>query len=200
VSSGKLAIVAAACGLLAAWLMFAYMGGADRGDGPSRAVLVAVAPVRSGEAVDDAAAAREFMPDRFAPPDAAGEDDIAAAPRALADIPAGEVLTRSMLASPRAVAGSRLRRGERALTVDAVVSPAEAELAPGDRVDLYASGFGGDQRSELAISGAEVLQAGEAGSAHRTLTVRLASAQVAPVIRADVFAHELRAVVLPGGR
>jgi hypothetical protein len=92
----------------------------------------------------------------------------------------------------------KLRPAERALTVDVVVSPTGQTHAAGNRIDLYASGFGGDQRTETLIAGAEVLAVAEGPQADRArATVRLASTQVAAVVRADVFAHELRAVLRP---
>lgn len=196
-SSGRLGLAAAACGLIAAWLVFAYTGRSGGGAGPVRPVLVASVPLQRGEPIA-ASIERRSVPERFAPPDAAAESDLDRAGAVIADLPAGTVVTRSLLKPAGAVAGTRLRRGERALTIDAAVSPSAAELTAGDRVDIYASGFGGDQTSTLLIAAAEVLESGEAAAGRASLTLRLASAQVAAAIRADVFAHDLRAVALPG--
>ena len=136
---------------------------------------------------------------RFAPPDALSDPTEAIGERLQAPVPAGGFVTRSLLSgADSAPERFKLRPSERAITVDAVISPTGEQLRTGDRVDLYASGFGGDQRTVALISGAEVLAAEDSAAAGRArATLRLARDQVAGVVRADVFAHELRAVVIP---
>ncbi|MGH2907332.1 MAG: hypothetical protein ACRDKI_11270 [Solirubrobacterales bacterium] len=100
---------------------------------------------------------------------------------------------RVVIARPAAPKGRfRLRRGERAVTVDARLDPAGAEARSGDTIDLVASGGDGDQDSRLLLAGAEVLQ-----GTTRSLTLRVRSDQIAAVISADVFARELRAIIRP---
>ncbi|MBJ7458683.1 MAG: hypothetical protein JHD02_05810 [Thermoleophilaceae bacterium] len=198
--AGGFALAAALCALLAGWMTFSYTGSAAQKDGPLRDVLVAEAPLEQGAQLDTGRAlAVRQVPSRFAPPDALSDPSEAVGERLQAPVPDGGFVTRSILsggasATPR----FKLRAAERALTVDAVVSPIGESLQVGDRVDLYASGFGGAQRTETLISGAEVLAAQESAAAGRTrATLRLARSQTAAVVRADVFAHELRAVVVP---
>lgn len=165
-------------------------------------MLVAAAPFERGaELGADAQLALRAVPDRFVPPDALSDPAEAIGERLQAAIPAGAFVTRSILSGADESAGRfKLRRTERAITVEAVVSPVGEVLSAGDRVDLLASGFGGDQSTLSLIAGAEVLDVAEGSAAGRARpTLRLASDQVAAVVRADVFAHELRAVVRPLG-
>jgi hypothetical protein len=112
-------------------------------------------------------------------------------------VSAGAYLTRGVLSGGEQPEGRfKLRANERALSVDVVVAPAGEQLSAGDRIDLYASGYGGNQRTEALISGAEVLDSNAGTQQDRArATIRLSSDQVAAVVRADVFAHELRAVL-----
>lgn len=139
-------------------------------------------------------------PERYAPPDAVDDPAELIGARVLVDLPAGSALTRSAIAEPNAAGSYRLRRGERAVSVSAKVSPAGREAAVGDQVDLFASGVGGSQQTRALISGAEVLAVDQAAANGKSqLTLRLASRQVAAVVRADVFARELRAVFAGNG-
>ncbi|MFT4048666.1 MAG: SAF domain-containing protein [Solirubrobacterales bacterium] len=191
------------CAALAGWLTFSYTGRAARGDGPATAVVVTTRAVSAGDRFDDAALATlavRLLPRRFAPAGALGDPAEAAGTRAIADLPAGSYVTAALLAGTDSSSrAAKLRPGERALTVDVLVSPAGDQLAAGDRVDLFASGFGGGQATNEVLAGAEVLAAQEGAQGRSFATLRLAAAQVGPVIRADVFARELRAVVV-GGR
>lgn len=192
---------ALACAAAAGWLSFDYTGRAERQAGPPRAVLVALRPLEAGAGADAIAAstALRSVPAAYAPSDAIG-DPADAAGSLVTALPAGAYLTRSALSGAQAGGGFRLRPGERAVTVDAVVSPAGRELAPGARVDIYASGFGGDERTVEVVAAAELLAVEDGSAAGRVrATLRLASAQVPAVVRADVFARELRAVARPGG-
>lgn len=165
-----------------------------------RSVLVAATPFEPGAKLGgDARLAVRTVPERFAPPDALSDPADAIGERLQIAIPAGAFVTRSMLSGADQSAGRfKLRRSERAITVEAVVSPGGEALSAGDRVDLLASGFGGDQSTVSLIAGAEVLDVAESSPAGRARpTLRLASNQVAAVVRADVFADELRAVLRP---
>lgn len=201
--AARFAVAAAVCALLAGWLTLDYTGRANRQSGPMRSVLVAAAPFERGaELGADAELAIRSVPDRFVPPDALSDPADAIGERLQAAIPAGAFVTRSILsAAGEPDSRFKLRSSERAISVEAVVSPAGAMLSAGDQIDLLASGFGGDQRTVALIDGAEVLDVAEGSAAGRARpTLRLASDQVAAVVRADVFAHELRAVVRPAGR
>lgn len=200
--SARYALAAALCALAAAWMSLSYTGSARRGLGPERNVLVAARGFERGADGDAVAGSTTLrrVPARFAPVGALTDRADLTGRRLLVPVRAGEYLTNALLSAgdEGTATGYHLRSGERALSVDAIVAPFGLELAGGERVDLYASGFGGSQTTEQLISGAEVLAAETAGGAARArLTLRLAGRQVAIVVRADVFARELRAVVRP---
>lgn len=200
--AARFAVAAAVCALLAGWLTLDYTGRAKQQSGPMRSVLVAAAPFERGtELGAETQLSLRVVPVRFAPPDALSDPADAIGERLQTAIPAGAFVTRSILSGSDASPGRfKLRRSERAISVEAVVSPLGERLSAGDRVDLFASGFGGDQSTVALISGAEVLDVADGSAAGRARpTLRLASDQVAAVVRADVFAHELRAVVRPVG-
>lgn len=198
--AARFAIAAAACALLAGWLTFSYTSRAEQHAGPMREVLVASTSMERGARVGaDVQFTVLSVPTRFAPPDALVEPADAIGERLQVALPAGAFVTRSALSGGDQPAGRfKLRPTERAVTVDVVVSPYGESLSAGDHIDLYASGYGGDQSTEALIAGAEVLDVAEGPAPDRQRpTVRLMGEQVAAVVRADVFAHELRAVLRP---
>lgn len=197
----RLLIAAILCALLAGLLTFRATG-EQPASGPVQNVVVAGAALVAGSRLDEQAVSAltiSRVPERFAPPGAISDSIDALGSKVLVDLPAGAMLTRSVLAPEGSGDRFRLRPGERALSVEVVASPSGHQFAPGESVDLLASGFGGDQRTQLVIAGAEILLAGDGAAPDRPrLTLRLSAEQVAPVVRADVFAHELRAVQVPG--
>lgn len=191
---------AAVCGLLAGWLSLNYTSHAEHRIGSAQRVVVMAEPIERGAEIDAGVRlATRSVPTQYLPPDALSDPGDAVGERMQVGLPAGAFVTRSMLSGGEQAAGRfKLRSAERALTVDVVVSPAGESLAAGARIDLYASGFGGDQRTAALIAGAEVLAVNDGPQPdHLRPTIRLASSQVAEVVRADVFAHELRAVLRP---
>jgi hypothetical protein len=194
-------VVALACALGAATLTFMQSARAGDSSGPSAAVLVNNAPLSAGAIIDERAAAAltpRRMPKALVPPDALNAAADAAGMRVRIDLPAGSLLTRSLLFDAAGADAVSLRPGERAVTVDVVPSPNSDQLSVGRQVDLFASGVGGSQRTAALISAAEILALDDSsGSARPKITVRLSARQVAAVIRADVFARELRAVAVP---
>lgn len=208
-----LALLAIAAGVVAAWLVQRELDSAADLTGPAKPVLVARIAIEAGTRIEAEAGVGLVtsvdVPADFAPPDALTDVSEVAALRALTDIPQGGYLTRSAFSGDRAAAGYRLRSGERAISVDAVPAPVGTEPTPGSRVDLIASGIGGSQDTQVLIVGAEVLAVTEAqqidsqpgepddrptGPQGR-LTIRVAASQVPAIVRADVFARELRAVI-----
>lgn len=199
--SNALALAAVVCAALAGVLAYSATDGAERGEGPRVSALMAGTALAAGTAVDSAEGddlvVRE-IPARYAPPDLLNDPAEAAGTRLRSDLPQGSYLTQSLLSGGAGAADAyRLRNGERAITVEVVVSPSAGELSAGDRVDIYASGLAGSQNTNELVTGAEILAVdGEAGASRPRLTVRLATEQVAAVIRGDVFARELRAVLV----
>lgn len=196
-------VFAAICALLAGALTFAYTGRAGQRAGASVPILVSEAPIDAGAVFDDRAAGATLVreiPAALAPPDALTDAVDLVGARARIDLPAGTLLTTSLISTADGDGEFKLRSGERAVEVDALVEAGTGGLDPGARVDLYASGFGGDQKTIQLIAAAEVLAtSGDQGARSQRLTLRLADAQVASIVRGDVFARELRAVSVPTG-
>ena len=197
------AVAALLAGALAAWLVSDYTGSlANRAGRPVR-VLVAAGPIVRGQEVTAAMAGSAItersVPRAYAPADAVTSADRLSGTRAITDIARGAYLTQSLFVSGGVAAGYRLRRGERAVTIDAKVSPDGADPQPGASVDIFASGFGGGSSTSLELAAAELLVAGRpaADRAQQRLTLRVSATQVPALIRGDVFARELRAVVRP---
>jgi hypothetical protein len=197
------AVTALLAGVAAAWLVSDYTGSVERRGGRPTEVLVAKQAIARGKTMSaqmfGSVIGRRAVPRTFVPADAATLDSLDGA-RAAADIATGAYLTQPLFVTGRAAGGGyKLRRTERALTVDAKVSPDGATVEGGAIVDVFASGLAGGSESSLLLSGAEVLAAdGEtAGRAQQRLTLRVLTAQAPALIRGDVFARELRAVVRP---
>lgn len=199
----RFTIASIVCALLAAVLTFAYAGHAGGGDGPTIPVAYTTAPLESGSLLDEAATATldvRQVPSRAAASDAVGDPVELAGERLIVDLPAGAPITKSALGGDQKGRGAyRLRSGERALQIEVVAAGEEVDA--GARVDLFASGIGGTEQTQQLIDSAEVLSVDEGTAPSKPrLTVRLAAAQVAAVVRADVFARELRAVPVPDGK
>lgn len=190
-------------GVTAAWMVSDYVQRVERRPGPSVSVLVAARPIARGSRFDELpprAFSSRRVPKLFAPVGALGAFSAIPGRRAVVDLPSGAYITGAMVV-PVAAAGYRLRRGERAVSIEAVVTPDGAEPAAGQSVDLLASGIGGAAETALVLSDAELLAvadaAGGAAGTARRFTLRVAAAQAAEVVRADTFAKELRLLVHP---
>jgi hypothetical protein len=198
-----LAIAAVICGIAAAALTFALSRPTASAGGAAVPVVEATAALRRGEAITPEAASAGLVvrevPGKWAPIDALADVEDAVGARPVVDLAPGMTVTRSLVPTggPRGE-GFRLRAGERAVTVDVTVSPRSHQLVQSDRVDLLASGLGGDDRTIVQVAGAEVLAVEDGAAPPRVnATLRLAASQASGVVRADVFARELRAVLLP---
>lgn len=195
---------ALAAGVGAAWLVTDYTRQIERRSGPAVAVLVTQRPVAAGRRFDElppGSVKERRVPRMYAPPGAIGSADALAARRAAVDLPSGAPISDSVAVAAAVGGESRLRRGERAVSVEAVVMPDGAEPANGQTVDLLASGIGGATETSLVLSGAELLavpvdEAAAPGAAHR-YTLRVSAVQAASVVRADTFAKQLRLLLRP---
>lgn len=193
-------VAAVLTGLAAAWLVIEYTGSVERRYGRPLQTLIASQAIARGAVISNEMLAARDVPEEFVPADAVKSIEARGVARAAADISAGAYLTESLLVTGSAAsAGYKLRRSERALSVDAKISPDGATVHAGAIVDLFASGFGGLTQTQLVLAGAEVLAAEDSSAAQeqQRLTLRVASSQAAVVIRSDVFARELRAIVRP---
>lgn len=202
-ATGLALAAALIAGVAAAWMVSDYVQHVERRPGPLVTVLVAARPIARGSRLDDLpphAFSSRRVPKSFAPVGALSALGALSGRRTVVGLPPGTYITDATVA-PAADAGYRLRRGERAVSIEAVVAPDDAEPAAGQSVDLLASGIGGAAETALVLSGAELLAVSDAGGAAaetaRRFTLRVAAAQTAPVVRADTFAKELRLLVRP---
>ena len=192
--------IAVASGLLAAWLVFDYANSVDGVNGATSVILVADRTITRGQSFSEETLAEfvrtRVVPATYAPADAVADEQELIGLHAVSDVGEGAYITRSVVASDERAGRFRLRRGERAVSVAVRAAPDGAELSAGTIVDLVASGLDGAPQSELLLRDAEILQSTEASgeSADARITVRVAVGQVASLVRADVFARELRAL------
>ncbi len=192
--------IAVASGLLAAWLVFDYANSVDGVNGATSVILVADRTITRGQSFSEETLAEfvrtRVIPATYAPADAVTDEQELIGLQAVSDVGEGAYITRSVVASDERAGRFRLRRGERAVSVAVRAAPDGAELSAGTIVDLVASGLDGAPQSELLLRDAEILQSTEASgeSADARITVRVAVGQVASLVRADVFARELRAL------
>lgn len=212
--------VALVAGTIAAWLVRDFMSSVRDRDGSPVAIAVALTPIARGARVDDkllvAAVGRRLVPRAFVPKGAvrAGEDLLGSI--AAVDLPQGAYLTAADFSAVESAGGTgfNLRRGERAVSVNALVAPDGADPSPGRQADLLASGIGGGSSTTLVLAGAEILAVADAsveqsealdgddssdggGVPHQRITLRVSQAQAPSVVRADAFAKELRVLMLP---
>lgn len=195
-------LVALVAGLLAAWIVRNQIDRAATAGGAPVTVVVANAPIEAGAPIAaeelDALLVERTLPSDFAPVDAIAAREGLVGAKLVAAVEAGAILTTPLIAGRRSDPAHRLRPGERAVSIDVRSAPDGAVLEAGDRVDLIASGFDGAPSSELLLSGGQILAAitsGEKPGIQR-ITLRVAADQTAGLVRADVFAREVRAIRL----
>ncbi|HET8822388.1 MAG TPA: Flp pilus assembly protein CpaB [Thermoleophilaceae bacterium] len=182
-------------------------------------VLVAARDIRAGARIGRDALALREVPTRFVPPDALASEAGVVGARAGAAIVAGAYVTPSMLEPPNdgERGGSRLRRGERAVTVEVAGPAGVAGVAPGARVDVLVSTEPGADggRTTVALSGAELLAIAPGGAygadsgredavagpvgPTALATLRVTLRQAVYLTEADNFARELRLLARPAG-
>lgn len=202
-TTGLALVAALIAGVAAAWMVSDYVQRVERRPGPLVSVLVAAQPIARGSRFDEIptrALSSRRVPKSFAPVGALSAFGAMRGRRAVVDLSPGAYITDAM-AVPVAAVGYRLRRGERAVSIEAVVTPDGAKPVTGQSVDLLASGIAGAAETSLVLSGAELLAVADAGDdaagTARRFTLRVAAAQAAQVVRADTFAKELRLLVRP---
>lgn len=175
-SSAVALVAAVVAGLAAAFLVTDYARSLKDGHGAPVSVVVAAAPITGGTRMNadnlTALVTTRAIPRSYLPSGTVTAPEDLLDTVAAVDLPAGALLTAADFPG-RAQAGGpgfRLRRGERAITVSAVVAPDAADPAPGRVADLLASGIGGVTTTVLVVAGAEILATGEASSFAETPT------------------------------
>jgi pilus assembly protein CpaB len=183
--------------------------------GPQVRVLVTRAPVAAGAAPASARPLLRALPRRYAPPDAVASAAQLAGARIAVALPAGSILTASVLRIDSAAAApeAALAPGER---VAEVVAHGDVRaIAPGARVDVLVTREADGTRdgtTVLALEDVEVLAArparaeaadlptgGDGGRVVACLRVRVADAVY--LAAAQAFARDIRLLVrAPGDR
>lgn len=192
--------VALVTGLLAAWLVHREVDRAAAVGGAPVTVLVAVTGVAAGQVIRgeevDSVFAERQIPTDFAPIDAVATREDLVDASLVATLEPGAIITRPLVKQAESAGEFTLRTGERAVSIGVRAAPDGTVLTAGDRVDLVASGFDGAPQSELVLTGAQVLVASESEEKPgvQRLTLRVAARQSAALVRADVFAREVRAI------
>ncbi|HEX6400877.1 MAG TPA: Flp pilus assembly protein CpaB, partial [Actinomycetota bacterium] len=157
-ASFALIIVSLACAGTAALVMRAYAARLDatRPDGgPPTDVVIVTRAVARGASIPAEALAVVTMPSRYVPPGAVRDPARAAGRVAVAELAAGEVLTRLRLAGGGSGRiASTVPPGMRAVQLPVA---ARAGVEPGDHVDVVATFGGGSAHTELVAEAVEVL-------------------------------------------
>jgi pilus assembly protein CpaB len=163
-SSFVLVSISVACALAAALVMRAYARRIDvlRPDGgPPLTVVAAAQDVTRGTVLTEEALEVVTMPSRFAPPGAMRELARAMGRIVIADIAAGEIITRLRLAGTGSgPTASLVPPGMRAVQVPVAGA---VGVKPGDLVDVIATFGGGGAHAEVAGEGLEVLAVDRGG-------------------------------------
>jgi pilus assembly protein CpaB len=179
--------------------------------GPTALVLVTRAPVAAGAPLAAARPTLRPLPRRYAPPDAIlGASRLAGARLAVA-LPAGSILTASVLRRPDAAAEAAIGPGERVAQIVAHGDP--RAVVPGARVDVLVTREGDGSRAgttTLALADVEVLDAHPAsaddaqdpsGGARVAATLRVRVRDAVYLAAAQAFARDIRLLArAPGDR
>jgi pilus assembly protein CpaB len=210
-----------ALGLLALALLLGALAAASvqrreaalaRALGPGVRVLVTRAPVAAGAAPASARPLLRALPRRYAPPDAIASAARLLGARTAVALPAGSILTASVLRSDGAAAGpeAALGPGERAAEVVAHGDP--RTIVPGARVDVLVTRDGDGGRpgtTVLALADVEVLATRRArsaaddddGGARVVASLRVRVRDAVYLAAAQAFARDLRLLArAPGDR
>jgi pilus assembly protein CpaB len=125
--------------------------------GPRVTVMAAAVDVRRGVSLTDDMLRTVSVPEVFMPPGTVLDPAALVGRVLVADIDAGEILTRSRLAEPRVgPIAALVPEGLRAVVIPAGIPP--DAVRPGDRIEVVATYGGGQPHTELVASGAEVLR------------------------------------------
>lgn len=192
--------VALVAGLLAAWLVDRQVDRAASAGGTPRTVLVASQSIDAGRVLRaeelETAFIKRSIPSDYAPIDAVSTHEEIVGVKLVAALEPGAILTQPLISRVDSKQEFSLRAGERAVSIGVRAAPDGTVLMAGDRVDLVASGFDGAPHSELVLAAAQVLVANESEDKPgvQRLTLRVAAGQSAALVRADVFAREVRAI------
>jgi pilus assembly protein CpaB len=179
--------------------------------GPSVLVLVTRAPVPAGAQPASARPLLRPLPRRYAPPDAVVSATQLAGARTAVPLPAGSILTASVLRATDPAAAVALGPGQRVAEVVAHGDP--RAIVPGARVDVLVTRQGDGSRAGttvLALEDVDVLAAhaapadaadATAGGARVVADLRVRVHDAVYLAAAQTFAQDIRLLVrAPGDR
>jgi len=179
--------------------------------GPSRLVLVTRVAVPADAPLAMARPLLRPLPRRFAPPDAVASAAALDGARAAVALPAGSVVTASVLRAPGTVAALRIGHGERVAEVVAHGDP--GSIVPGARVDVLVTRDASGTRAGatvLALEDVEVIDARpappaasevDASDARVDAALRVSVREAVYLAAAQSFARDVRLLVrAPGDR
>lgn len=209
-----LALVATACGVLAAAGVHDTVEEVESRTGAPVPVLVAAKEIAPGTRLDRRLAAgvltvRE-VPARYAPRDALSAPAQVAGLETAIQVPAGAYVTGPMLRDPRAQRASvaPVRRGERLVEVPVSGGREFAQTGVPARVDVVVTteGRAGRGRTFVALEDVELVSARPAGSvdagtaaADTLATLRVSARAAVFLTNAQNFAREVRLLARPPG-
>ena len=178
--------------------------------GPNALVLVTRAPVAAGAPLAQARPLLRRLPRRYAPPDAVASAVRLAGARTAVALPAGSILTASVLRRPGAAAEASRRSGRARRGRVAHGDP--QAVVPGARVDVLVTREASGSRAGatvLALEDVEVLDAHPAaadaadprGGARVAAALRVRIRDAVYLAAAQAFARDVRLLVrAPGDR
>jgi pilus assembly protein CpaB len=178
--------------------------------GPNALVLVTRVPVEAGARPADTRPLLRPLPRRYAPPDAVASAAALADARTAVALPAGSILTTSVLRGPGAAQAVAVGPGERVAELVAHGDP--RAIVAGARVDVLVTReaeSGGDGATVLALEDVEVLDArpaasdasDPAGGARVAVSLRVRVRDAVYLAAAQTFARDVRLLVrAPGDR
>jgi Flp pilus assembly protein CpaB len=201
-----------ACGGLAASQVHRRASAVEARVGPMVPVIVAARDLPADSPLAASSIERRQVPVRFVPPDPLGPGAVGAARRTVVAVPAGTVITASLIGGGgRGGGGLALRPGERALEVAAAGGDALAGAAPGTHVDVLVSresGAGGNTFMALedvellglrsGVSGVDA-EGSDGATATALATLRVTARQAVYLTASQNFGRELRLLVRPPG-
>lgn len=198
-------------GALAAASMHRREAALERALGPNVLVLVTRAPIAAGASPSVGRPLLRPLPRRYAPPDAVVSATRLAGARTAVSLPAGSILTASVLRASGAAPEAALGPGERVAEVVAHGDP--RAVLPGARVDVLVTREGDGTRAGatvLVLEDVEVLAAREApadpsattaGGARVVADLRVRVRDAVYLAAAQTFAQDVRLLArAPGDR
>jgi pilus assembly protein CpaB len=188
--------LALVCGGLAASQVRERERRADAALGPLAPAVVAKHSLPAGRPLSAADLAIRRLPARYLPPDALPDATQLVGARTGVSLPAGSFVTAAVLGSDSTAAGrgSRLRPGQRAVTVR--VAGGLADARPGARVDVLVASQSatGAGRAYVALEDVELLALDG-----RLATLRVSAREAVYLTAAANFAQEIRLLMRPPG-